>query len=180
MILSGRAEPPEFAEPLYRILESRAFSYDTKLSTRTSSNFDYDSGSNFDYDSESNFDDELDQYRREYGDDYRGRYNSDSRSNRTSRYDDDNSARNYYEQQSKNIRRSEKPDISTYNSKSRWEDDIYDSSLSRRHQVPQARALYAFEGEEEGDLGFNKGDIINIIKKSESTNDWWTGEKEWC
>ncbi|KAL6932886.1 related to SH3 domain-containing protein PJ696.02 [Hanseniaspora guilliermondii] len=176
MILSGRAEPPEFAEPLYRILESRAFSYDTKLTNYSSSNFDYDSESNFDYDSESNFDDELDQYRREYGDDHRGRYSSDSRSNRTSRYDDDNSVRNYYEQHAKNIKRSEKPDISTYNSKSRWEDDIYDSKLSRRHQLPQARALYTFEGEEEGDLGFNKGDIINIIKKSESTNDWWTGE----
>lgn len=179
MILAGRAEPPEFAEPLYRILESRAFSYDTKLNTYSSSTFESDS--NFDYDSDSNFDDELDQYRREYGDEGRSnRYSSDTRSNRRSRYDDDddsNSVRNYYAQQSQNIRRSEKPAMSSYNSRSRWEDDIYDKGTPRgRSNIPQARALYTFEGEEEGDLGFNKGDVINIIKKSESSNDWWTGE----
>ncbi|KAF0269967.1 hypothetical protein FOG51_03557 [Hanseniaspora uvarum] len=176
MILAGKAEPPEFAEPLYRILESSAFSYDTKLNTYNSSIFESDS--NFDYDSDSNFDDELDEYRREYGDEPRGsRYRSESRGSRRSRYDDDeNSVRNYYEQQSKNLR-SEKPAVSTYNSKSRWEDDIYDSRASRRSNIPQARALFTFEGEEDGDLGFNKGDIINIIKKSDSTNDWWTGEK---
>ncbi|CCH61886.1 hypothetical protein TBLA_0F03490 [Henningerozyma blattae CBS 6284] len=40
---------------------------------------------------------------------------------------------------------------------------------------PKAVALYSFTGEERGDLSFRKGDVITIIKKSESQNDWWTG-----
>jgi SH3 domain-containing YSC84-like protein 1 len=40
----------------------------------------------------------------------------------------------------------------------------------------EAVALYDFSGEQPGDLSFRKDDIITIIKKSESTNDWWTGK----
>lgn len=40
----------------------------------------------------------------------------------------------------------------------------------------QGIALYSFAGEESGDLAFKKGDIINITAKSDSTDDWWTGE----
>lgn len=40
---------------------------------------------------------------------------------------------------------------------------------------PKAVALYSFQGEERGDLSFRKGDVITIIKKSDSQNDWWTG-----
>ncbi|RUP49275.1 hypothetical protein BC936DRAFT_142911 [Jimgerdemannia flammicorona] len=40
---------------------------------------------------------------------------------------------------------------------------------------PTATALYDFTGEQDGDLTFRKGDIIVVTKKSESTNDWWTG-----
>lgn len=40
---------------------------------------------------------------------------------------------------------------------------------------PKAIALYSFEGEESGDLPFRKGDVITIVKKSESQDDWWTG-----
>ncbi|WBW70679.1 actin cortical patch component Lsb4 [Schizosaccharomyces osmophilus] len=39
----------------------------------------------------------------------------------------------------------------------------------------QVRALYTFTGEQPGDLSFKKGDIIEIIQKSESHDDWWTG-----
>ncbi|KAI9826558.1 MAG: hypothetical protein M1832_006154 [Thelocarpon impressellum] len=45
----------------------------------------------------------------------------------------------------------------------------------------QAIALFAFDADQPGDLGFKKGDIIDILKKTESANDWWTGrigEKE--
>lgn len=37
----------------------------------------------------------------------------------------------------------------------------------------EAVALFTFDGEQPGDLGFKKGDIIQVTKKSESTNDWW-------
>lgn len=37
----------------------------------------------------------------------------------------------------------------------------------------EAVALYTFEAEQPGDLGFKKGDIITVLKKTESDNDWW-------
>ncbi|CAG8632068.1 5056_t:CDS:10 [Acaulospora morrowiae] len=43
---------------------------------------------------------------------------------------------------------------------------------SREKKPTIAVALYDFSGEQDGDLGFSKGDIIYIIKKTESTNDW--------
>ncbi|CCH42540.1 hypothetical protein BN7_2084 [Wickerhamomyces ciferrii] len=54
------------------------------------------------------------------------------------------------------------------------------STASRSTPPPQPRgskaiALFSFEGEQSGDLPFRKGDVIQIIKKSDSTDDWWTG-----
>ncbi|CCK73579.1 Ysc84p NDAI_0G05960 [Naumovozyma dairenensis CBS 421] len=37
-------------------------------------------------------------------------------------------------------------------------------------------ALYTFVGEQKGDLAFKKGDIITVIKKTKSQDDWWTGK----
>ena len=40
----------------------------------------------------------------------------------------------------------------------------------------QAVALYTFDADQDGDLGFKKGDIITITKRSDDkTADWWTG-----
>ncbi|KAK9459222.1 uncharacterized protein V1516DRAFT_666497 [Lipomyces oligophaga] len=50
-------------------------------------------------------------------------------------------------------------------------------SVSRQRGT-QAVALYTFEGEQSGDLGFRKGDMITIVKKSNSKDDWWTGRKD--
>ncbi|OBA29051.1 DUF500-domain-containing protein [Hanseniaspora valbyensis NRRL Y-1626] len=186
-ILDGRVEPPEFAEPLYRLLESKAFSYDVGRARSSSSRSSW--SDDYDYDSDSNFEEELDGYRRQYGDtsgSTRGngyRRGSSARSNSEDDFDNDferdDSARSYY----KSAARRER----IHNSSSKWEDDIYDREprYSRPQSskpnfglsnVPQARALFTFDGEEEGDLSFRKGDTINIIKKSESSNDWWTGE----
>lgn len=214
-ILSGRAEPPEFAEPLYRLLESRAFSYDVgnggMQSSRSRSSFSSDT--DYDYDSESNFDQELEGFRREYGDtagarstrdrrgSTRGGYNDYDDDDLDNDFDRDDSARSYYKSAAQRDRSdSTKTKARTRNygssrgvdtspvssSKTRWEDDIYDreprysrpksSSNFGLSNVPQAVALFTFDGEEEGDLSFKKGETINIIKKSESTNDWWTGE----
>ncbi|XBW37820.1 hypothetical protein QEN19_003395 [Hanseniaspora menglaensis] len=213
-ILTGRTEPPEFAEPLYRLLESKAFSYDVGRrnvsSSRSRSSFS--SETDYDYDSDSNFDEELDGYRREYSDRYGGRENESRRGNTRrsysaqdddfdSNFDRDDSARSYY----RSAGQRERSDSTRSNGKTRnygssrgeatspirtsttrWEDDIYDREpkYSRpqsnkpdfgHSNLPQAVALFTFEGEEEGDLSFSKGDIISILKKSESTNDWWTG-----
>lgn len=37
----------------------------------------------------------------------------------------------------------------------------------------EAVALFTFEAEQPGDLGFKKGDVITVLKKTESDNDWW-------
>lgn len=39
----------------------------------------------------------------------------------------------------------------------------------------QAIALYTFDADQEGDLGFKKGEIITILKRTEKAEDWWTG-----
>ncbi|ORZ14587.1 hypothetical protein BCR42DRAFT_376772 [Absidia repens] len=41
---------------------------------------------------------------------------------------------------------------------------------------PRARALFNFSGEQSGDLPFRKGDTIIIVKKTDTQQDWWTGE----
>ena len=37
-------------------------------------------------------------------------------------------------------------------------------------------ALYDFSGQSEGDLVFKEGDRIKVVKKTDSTDDWWQGE----
>jgi len=37
-------------------------------------------------------------------------------------------------------------------------------------------ALYDFTGQNPGDLSFQEGQRIRVIKKTESMNDWWEGE----
>lgn len=37
-------------------------------------------------------------------------------------------------------------------------------------------ALYDFGGQGDGDLAFKEGDKIRVVKKTESTDDWWQGE----
>jgi hypothetical protein len=39
----------------------------------------------------------------------------------------------------------------------------------------QAVALYTFDADQEGDLGFKKGEIITILKRTDKAEDWWTG-----
>ncbi|KAI5951888.1 hypothetical protein KGF54_004963 [Candida jiufengensis] len=46
---------------------------------------------------------------------------------------------------------------------------------SQKSNSNQAIALYTFKGEQSGDLPFKKGDVINIMKRTETVDDWWTG-----
>ncbi|KAJ5081660.1 hypothetical protein NUU61_009924 [Penicillium alfredii] len=39
----------------------------------------------------------------------------------------------------------------------------------------QVVALYTFDADQEGDLGFKKGEIITILKRTDKAEDWWTG-----
>lgn len=40
----------------------------------------------------------------------------------------------------------------------------------------QAVALFTFDADQEGDLGFKKGDVITIVKRTDKKEDWWTGQ----
>lgn len=40
----------------------------------------------------------------------------------------------------------------------------------------QARAKFTFDAEAKGDLGFKKGDVITILKRTQNETDWWTGQ----
>lgn len=42
-------------------------------------------------------------------------------------------------------------------------------------QPGQAVAKFTFDADQPGDLGFKKGEIITIVKRTESEADWWTG-----
>lgn len=65
-------------------------------------------------------------------------------------------------------------------------DDLDDDGFARpaaskpprppRNNGTQAVALFTFDADQAGDLGFKKGDVIRITQKSDSTDDWWTGE----
>lgn len=37
----------------------------------------------------------------------------------------------------------------------------------------EAVAMFTFEAAQPGDLGFKKGEVITVLKKTESDNDWW-------
>lgn len=39
----------------------------------------------------------------------------------------------------------------------------------------QAIARFTFDADQEGDLGFRKGDVITIVKRTDKAEDWWTG-----
>ena len=37
----------------------------------------------------------------------------------------------------------------------------------------EAVAMFNFDGDQPGDLAFKKGDVITVLKKTDSDNDWW-------
>ncbi|KAF2657729.1 DUF500-domain-containing protein [Lophiostoma macrostomum CBS 122681] len=39
----------------------------------------------------------------------------------------------------------------------------------------QAIAKFTFDADQPGDLGFKKGDVITILKRTDNESDWWTG-----
>ncbi|KAJ5347396.1 uncharacterized protein MYU51_004089 [Penicillium brevicompactum] len=48
------------------------------------------------------------------------------------------------------------------------------SHLSNK-PVETVTALYDYEAQAHGDLGFSAGDVIEIIQRTENTNEWWSG-----
>lgn len=46
-------------------------------------------------------------------------------------------------------------------------------SKSQSLNKNEAIAMFNFDADQPGDLGFKKGDVITVLKKTESDNDWW-------
>ena len=60
-------------------------------------------------------------------------------------------------------------------------DRIYKSRLAKpadwdKEQL--AQALYNFKGEMKCDLEFRKGQVLKIVTRTETQNDWWEGRLE--
>jgi hypothetical protein len=49
----------------------------------------------------------------------------------------------------------------------------YVASKTDNLEKNQAVALFTFEADQPGDLGFKKGDIIKVTKKTDKAEDWW-------
>lgn len=215
MILSGRVRPPPSVDPLFRVLESRAFNYRSPRGDNYDDDDDYDEDEDGEYynDIPSSFDsDDLDSQRPntrstrrransyrsttsddsdDYLDEDEERYSSSRYSRRqgpssNSRWEDEvYDLNDRFERTNLNTRnarggpsrpKSEKPDFGSSSfSRGSPRGNSSANSPARNSGAPKAVALYTFKGEESGDLPFRKGDVISIIKKSESQDDWWTG-----
>ncbi|KAF2014789.1 reduced viability upon starvation protein [Aaosphaeria arxii CBS 175.79] len=50
------------------------------------------------------------------------------------------------------------------------------SRLSGAPAAETVTALYDYEAQAEGDLGFTTGDVIEIVSRTQNVNEWWTGK----
>lgn len=196
-ILAGQVEAPPACEPLMRVLESRVFNNDLG----DDYNSDYyddipdefsDSASEFSrrgsrsraastrrsddygYSDEEYLDDDYNRTRR----DTRRPSNSNGRSKSTweDNIYDGSTSRRRADSDMENLGRGLRNTRLGGSSPSR------PSASSKpnfggapKTNATQAIALYTFKGEQPGDLPFKKGDVIDILKKSGTTDDWWTG-----
>jgi len=49
-------------------------------------------------------------------------------------------------------------------------------ALPQRRSVQYVTALYDFTAQNAGDISFKRGDRIEIVKKTDNANEWWTGK----
>lgn len=222
-ILNGRVEPPPSCDPLFRVLESRAFQGRQNWMNQQYDDF-YDDIPEFsDTDSTMSgsrrgsvrrngrfdeYEDDEDYYRGGGGgggprrggggapsweDDYYDRpMRGGSRGGGGGGHQDRSQFRSTYSDHPGRPT-GPKPDFTGGSAgRGRFDDDVprrYDEEhrmeqerehTMRRREMQEkgdkAVALYTFQGEQSGDLTFRKGDIITIVQKSDSTDDWWTGK----
>lgn len=204
-ILSGRVDAPPECDYLFRVLNSRAFTRRRARGHDDDYDDGYDDAADSYYNDIPDFssDTASESDRRSYNrSSYRRRaasYSDDSQSddsdddyyNRSSSRFNRGSAR-HASWEDDVYDRDSRARSSRARASNRDSDDLTDrfsrASLSNPKRAPptptsssvskypKAIALYSFAGEQAGDLPFKKGDVISILKKSDSTNDWWTGK----
>lgn len=191
-ILSGSISAGPAADPLYRALNSRAFRggmghtgdemYNDMPVYGEGDEEIWQGQSGSGYGEGERRSDRYNQYD-EYvdGDEHNSYYNAPYRSSN----DGDSSSQNrgvlrfnstyrdYPDEQSKPPQRPPSSTKPNYGTKLNTTTDRL-ASLGPN----QALALYNFEAERADDLGFRKGDIITITKRTDSQNDWWKGQKD--
>ncbi|OBZ90207.1 hypothetical protein A0J61_01753 [Choanephora cucurbitarum] len=179
-LLNGTIPPPPSADSLYRALEIKSGGAYTNNSRFSYMDSQYDSG-NQRYDhspTRASYDNSMSQHRGLYEESPSSRPMSFSRAN---------------------VRSLAKGGAGFESSTSYTSSTIRDNSNTLDYQAPKqiaatpylddsralvtttsqdsrARALFNFPGQQDGDLVFHKGDIITIVKKSNTQNDWWTGK----
>lgn len=203
-ILAGQVEAPAGSEPLMRVLESRVFSgrpdddfyddyYDDIPDDFSDSESEYSRNNRARYQGSRRHSDEYGYSDDEYSDDdtRRRRNGTNSKSSRVpssggvsrrSTWED-----NIYDGSTSRRRGdSDVDNLGSRLSNTRLATSTTSPSRPSTNSKPnfggatnpnatQAIALYLFKGEQPGDLAFKKGDVIDILKKSGTTDDWWTG-----
>ncbi|CAH6719471.1 LAS seventeen-binding protein 3 [[Candida] jaroonii] len=192
-ILAGKVEAPPACDALMRILESRAFSNKLSYEDEDLDDDEYynDIPDEFS-DSTSNVSSRRNRSRR-YSDDYsdgdsdddytprnRNRGNSRTQGTRTNARNPSSWEDDIYDNGGR--RGNDVDNLNSQFSSSRISNGPSRPSANKpnfgsnpKTQSNQAIALYTFKGEQPGDLTFKKGDVIDILKKSDTTDDWWTG-----
>lgn len=196
-ILAGKVEAPPACDSLMRVLESRAFNNRLPYEDEDLDDDEYYNDIPDDFsDSTSNVSSRRNRSRR-YSDDYSDGYSDDddytprnrnrgnSRSQGSRSQGTRTNARNpnsWEDDIYDNGGRRDVDNLSTQFSNSRINSGPSRPSANKpnfgsnpKTQSNQAIALYTFKGEQAGDLSFKKGDVIDILKKSDTTDDWWTG-----
>jgi SH3 domain-containing YSC84-like protein 1 len=183
-LLSGNVRPPSQAAPLMSVLNSRVFS---GMRTANVDDAMYNDIPVYD----ESHDDVVWNGRRgsAYGEGQQREQNSEfDRPKRTSTWQDDVYDRNEFSAPSRSSTfaargnndyvykdKPSSPPTSSFSEKPTKPAAPKPNFASKAAllQKNQAVALFTFEADQPGDLGFKKGDIITVLKKTESDNDWW-------
>lgn len=183
-ILAGQVEAPPACDSLMRVLESRVFNHRLPYDDENDSDYYNDIPDEF---SETTSDSPRRRSRRQslYSDeDYSDEddsYNRRATNTRKTETRKPNWEDDIYDNSSKRSdvdsvsQRFSNTRVSSSSGPSRPPTSSKPNFGSQTKNTNQAIALFSFKGEQPGDLPFKKGDVIDIIKKSNTADDWWTG-----
>ena len=179
-LLEGGVRPPPEAEPLMRVLNSRVFSGSSAMRDDTYNDIPiYDESGNYNPSygrggGASTYGDDPYEYRDRpsRSSTWAGNENpsSPSRANPYETFDNIGSPGGRRPTIGSTTGSGEKPARPTA-PKPQFKARPSAAELGR----DQAVALFTFDAAQPGDLGFKKGEVITIVKRTDNETDWWTG-----